>query len=412
MSGSKPSGKIELTSFVHAAPYRETAHAGGQYVWAHARVLSDSCNAVYYAPDLEDNVRAGLDNWSADVAVRIVPASHSCYERAVQWLGSLLDVYRWNIGFARSVVRDAEVIERLRRSHTVELQWVEYIRLVGFVRRHAPAARVIGIVHDVVSSRNYRRARNSPRLSTRLSAGLVWRFEKFRERRWFDELDTAIVLSQKDADLLIDVGVRCKIEVVRPDLEEVGMFDASCSDRVPTKKVIFVGAFWRPENETAAVHLLEHIWPEIVVAHPDATLQLVGNRPSRRMYDAAAVHPSVTVTGYVESMAPYYRSAHCAVIPLRAGAGVKFKTVTAMLWGVPVVSTHVGTEGIADDDVFYAVADTDEGIIDGLVRCLDDDSAFADARRTRDWARSRYSARQFRQALESVYGPSRTVATE
>ena len=121
------------------------------------------------------------------------------------------------------------------------------------------------------------------------------------------------------------------------------------------------------------------------------------------MLAAAENDASVHVTGFVDSIEPFYRGARCAVVPLRTGAGVKFKTLSAMLWGVPVVATHVGTEGIGEDSLFYAVSDTDDGLIDGLVRCLADDQAMVVADRTRAWARARYTSEPFRERLREIY---------
>ena len=47
----------------------------------------------------------------------------------------------------------------------------------------------------------------------------------------------------------------------------------------------------------------------------------------------------MTATGFVEDLTSELAGAHVAVAPLRQGAGVKFKTVEALLHGVPVVAT-------------------------------------------------------------------------
>ncbi|MFM9735594.1 glycosyltransferase family 4 protein, partial [Streptomyces niveiscabiei] len=109
-----------------------------------------------------------------------------------------------------------------------------------------------------------------------------------------------------------------------------------------------MGWFRRPDNARAAEWLCSEIWPSVRDVYPHARLILAGADPTATMAEAAAMDPSVSITGYRESLDEFYARADAAVIPVRHGAGVKFKTVLAMLWGVPVVSTSVGVEGITD----------------------------------------------------------------
>lgn len=400
--------QIEMTSFSHVAPYRRVTHAGGQYVLEEARVLHECLSSVFFAPETPDNLLAAQDVWADTVDVQVLSPNRSRWVTMLRSVRSTLDPYAWPIatGFARSAMTSDVVAQRLNKSDIVEIQWVEYFRLAGFVHSAAPNARVIGVAPDVVSQRIHRLMTTSGSRMARWFANSVRTVNRTREKRWFSALDVLIVLSEKDADLVRRINPTCRIEVVYPNLQESGMPHPDSQRQVDNKNVVFVGVFSRPENETAAVTLIEELWPQVLHKHPDATLTLVGIDPSDRMCTAASSQPSVEITGRVESIAPYYRSAHCVVVPLVNGAGVKFKTVSAMLWGVPIVSTHVGTEGIGPDDLFYAVSDTHDGLVDGMVRCLDDKAASCSAQHARQWANERYTAAQFRERMMGIYASS------
>ena len=60
--------------------------------------------------------------------------------------------------------------------------------------------------------------------------------------------------------------------------------------------------------------------------------------------------PAVEFVGQVESLPEFYASVRVVVVPIRYGSGVKLKTVEAVQYGVPTVSTVVGAEGISLDD--------------------------------------------------------------
>jgi glycosyltransferase involved in cell wall biosynthesis len=118
----------------------------------------------------------------------------------------------------------------------------------------------------------------------------------------------------------------------------------------------------------------------------------------------ASALDTVEVTGHVESLTPFYRRASVAVASMRFGAGVKLKTVMAMLWGVPVLATTVGAEGVEGPDVFFAVEDDATALASAIARALDEPAAALEvASRAHAWAHSRYSTDAYARELERIY---------
>ena len=74
----------------------------------------------------------------------------------------------------------------------------------------------------------------------------------------------------------------------------------------------------------------------------------------------------IIVTGMVPDLRDVFDATRVFVCPLRAGAGVKGKVSAAMSYGLPVVTTSVGAEGmdmrdgeqmlLADDPAAFAAA--------------------------------------------------------
>ena len=89
-------------------------------------------------------------------------------------------------------------------------------------------------------------------------------------------------------------------------------------------------------------------------------------------------------------------------MPLLNGAGVKFKTIDAMMWGIPAVTTSVGAEGIEGADLLHAVVDDPDAFADAVISALrgaGEDTAIA----ARAWAVSVYGLDAFRDRLRGVY---------
>jgi glycosyltransferase involved in cell wall biosynthesis len=130
-----------------------------------------------------------------------------------------------------------------------------------------------------------------------------------------------------------------------------------------------------------------------------------GANPSNEMRDRAQRYRGVNVAGYVNDLAPLYQSASVAVVPVRSGAGIKFKTVEAHIAGVPVVATSVGAEGVGDAEIYWAIVDDAAGIADAIVAALmEPDAASARALLAQEWATRAFSAQTFEDRLIALYG--------
>jgi glycosyltransferase involved in cell wall biosynthesis len=94
------------------------------------------------------------------------------------------------------------------------------------------------------------------------------------------------------------------------------------------------------------------------------------------------------------------REASIVVAPLRLGSGTRTKIIEAMAWGLPLVSTTLGAEGIdVVDGEHLLLADTGEALAEGLIRLLTDEPLWSKLRANgRELVRERY-------CWEKVFAP-------
>lgn len=155
-------------------------------------------------------------------------------------------------------------------------------------------------------------------------------------------------------------------------------FDASLCEFRPAKLNVdtpivgLVGSFnWRP-TYSAAIRLLTRLWPEIKRRVPNARLLLVG-REARSALAEYVDDPAIEIAENVPEVLPYLRRIDVMLYAPSRGSGMKVKILEAMAYGVPVVTTSEGTEGLnAIDGEHVGLCEDDAGLIERAVTLLTD----------------------------------------
>ncbi|MEO5924475.1 MAG: glycosyltransferase [Bryobacteraceae bacterium] len=133
--------------------------------------------------------------------------------------------------------------------------------------------------------------------------------------------------------------------------------------------MLFLGSFRHLPNVEALQWFLKEVFPRIRAAEPRAKLVIVGSDPPPRhsLRDAEAIE----MVGFVEDVREPLARYSVFVCPILAGSGIRVKLLEAFAAGIPVVSTRVGAEGLADrDGEVCALADEPTAFAAHVVRLL------------------------------------------
>jgi glycosyltransferase involved in cell wall biosynthesis len=109
------------------------------------------------------------------------------------------------------------------------------------------------------------------------------------------------------------------------------------------RDLLFLGST-HPPNVDAVTYFVEQILPLVRDRLGDVSLLVVGD--VCRDVRSLAGRPGVELVGHTDRLEEWLARARVFVAPLRYGAGVKGKILTAMSAGLPVVTTIMGAEGI------------------------------------------------------------------
>jgi glycosyltransferase involved in cell wall biosynthesis len=133
-------------------------------------------------------------------------------------------------------------------------------------------------------------------------------------------------------------------------------------------RITFMGGLHWPPNAQGVLWFFQKVFPQIREAVPEAVLTVIGKTPP-----SGLVGEGVEVTGYVVDPLPYLTETAVFIVPLHAGGGMRVKILDAWSWGLPIVSTTIGAEGIeTEPEKNILIADTAEAFAQAVIRILND----------------------------------------
>ncbi|MDL1964394.1 MAG: glycosyltransferase, partial [Deltaproteobacteria bacterium] len=246
----------------------------------------------------------------------------------------------------------------------------QYINLIFLSRPHIAvhfiyASRTLTkarIIYDTVDL-NFVREERKAMIEAKESS-LYW---KDMELFLAHQADETLVVSPVEKEILEKEGLEGKVSVIT-NIHTPESFHKPFDQR---KGLMFIGGFLHLPNEDGIVWFVESVLPLIERKLSLVPLCIVGSHPTESVKLLAS--PDVIVTGYVKDVCPYFEKARVFVCPLRYGAGIKGKIGQSMAYGLPVVTTSIGAEGMGLTDGHNAlIADDEEMFAQKVIKVYQD----------------------------------------
>ncbi|MGB9697807.1 MAG: glycosyltransferase [Thermodesulfobacteriota bacterium] len=231
------------------------------------------------------------------------------------------------------------------------------------IRKFSPQTKIIIDTVDIHFVREMREAelKQNPELKRRAL------LNKEREIAVYNKADRIWVVTENDKKAIANLVNNIPIDVV-PNIHERNDFIKKYEE---SSDLLFVGNFNHPPNRDAIHFFCREIFPLIKKKLSGVKFYIVGNNPPEDIKMLAC--SEIIVTGYVPDLSPYLKNARITVSPLRYGAGMKGKIGEALSWGLPVVTTSVGAEGMELIDGEDAlIADSPEEFAEKVVQLYHD----------------------------------------
>jgi len=215
-----------------------------------------------------------------------------------------------------------------------------------------------------------------------------------------EETDNTFVVSPTEQALLAAEPFADKVAVV----SNIHALEPCTNGFDERQGLLFIGGFAHPPNEEGIIWFIEYILPIIRRKIPDIHLTIVGSDPTERVQALAS--STVTVAGYVEDVSNFFNESRVFVSPLLHGAGIKGKIGQSFSYGLPVVTTSIGAEGMRLTDGHNAlISDSETQFASKVIELYTDKFLWHRiSTNARQVIKEQFSPATIRTALEQVLG--------
>ena len=266
-------------------------------------------------------------------------------------------------------------------------------KYVECIRKYTNA-RIVYYGHDLAFLREMREYQVTGNAEHK-QASQDW---KSRELKMMRSADMAYYPSYVEVDEIHSIDPSVKVKAIPAYLFESVQWEGYDFDN--RKDIMFIGGFGHRPNVDAVKWLAKEIYPELMKLLPDVKIHILGSNAPREVQDLAS--DNFIIEGFVtdEQLEQFYKNCRISLVPLRYGAGIKGKVVEAMRYGIPVVTTTTGAEGIPDAQNALLIEDDAKMLAQKLAKLYVDEKRLTEmSRNCIDYVRNNYS---FENAVEII----------
>ncbi len=212
-----------------------------------------------------------------------------------------------------------------------------FAKYAPFVRSFAVNAKV---VYDTVDLHWVRFSRGAEIATD--GAALAAQAESYKRLELANarSADVTVAITDDERRILLQEAPDLDVRIV-PNIHEVAKRVPPFTER---KDLFFIGGFDHKPNVDAVHYFVSEILPLVTRERPQIRFRVVGSNMPPEI--GALASGSVEPIGYVEDVEPLFQQCRVFVAPLRHGAGMKGKVGHSLGFGLPVVTTPIGAEGI------------------------------------------------------------------
>ena len=233
----------------------------------------------------------------------------------------------------------------------IQIEFTQLLYLSNILKLYASNATTSFIAHDISSISFYRRILESKSILKKIGNTIFWVQVYFYEKKYLAKFNKIVTVSTTDQQLL-QKHFHLPSTVVPNGINKISFQNIHHSNVL---HLGYIGSFAHPPNKYAVDYFLNKISPHLT----NYQFYLAGNNPDYS-------HPQVINLGIVKNVINFYSKIDVLIAPIFSGSGTRIKILEALSYGIPVVTTSIGTEGLNIKSSYLQIANNPNEFINCL----------------------------------------------
>lgn len=143
---------------------------------------------------------------------------------------------------------------------------------------------------------------------------------------------------------------------------------------LPEERLFSYDVVYVASNNPHNIKSINWFVKEVLPLLPDLKVHVIG-----RICEHIADHPQLQKLGLVEDIHAIYSKSKLTICPMLSGTGIKIKVLESLSYGIPVVTSRRGVDGLINKiDNGCLVANDAKAFADYIKRLLEDDRFYKD----------------------------------
>jgi glycosyltransferase involved in cell wall biosynthesis len=238
---------------------------------------------------------------------------------------------------------------------------------------------------------------------------------KYWEEKTWKQASRVVAVSEFERKQIEKIVSNVAIVANGVDVQKYKMQNAKLKFNKKEKRILFIGDFKWIQNQKAAEWILREIWPLIDsrlkttkgpfgINDSRIKLWIVGRNIPERLKNLGSENVIFDENAPAETE-KIYQKATMLLAPITVGGGTSYKILESMASGLPVVTTHLGIEGLgAKPGVHALIGNTSEELADCVDTLIKEEKEFETiALNARKLIEQKYTWTTIAKELENVY---------
>ncbi len=282
---------------------------------------------------------------------KYVKESWIIHKKSKNWLSFLVHfIPYW---FSDYNIKEVDhILFNVLKQYRIDIVQIEFSQLLHFISYLKPYKNIkkIYCAHDIAYVSFWRRLLTA-KINILKKFVYFARFIEilFYELFYLPKYDLVLTMSEKDKEFIKFLNV--KTVVVPNGIEKI--------DFIKKRKLNtfgYIGSFSHPPNREAIHRLVLDIYPELYKKNPKSKLYIFGVNETQDLRDLKwQIKPkylkSIEFIGYVKKLKNIYKKIDILIAPILSGSGTRLKILEALSFGIPVITTPIGAEGLSNENL-------------------------------------------------------------